>query len=74
MEYACNVDIKLIPFKICLIHKTTYSFRFITLEILDDSSDSKTLIKIYSLSCCCIYKKKKTRRIGKKDSATRSVR
>ena len=49
-EYAYNVDIKLIPFDICLIHKPTH-FKWL-----------KSFIKIYALSCCYIYnKRKKTR-------------
>ena len=55
-EYAYNVDIKLIPFQISLIHKPVYSFGLITLEKYFDWLE--LLIKIYSLSCC-IYKESK---------------
>ena len=55
-EYEYNVDIKLITIEICLIHTPTHS----------DSQSYykwfewfKSFVKIYSLSCCCIYKERR---------------
>ena len=65
MSTLYNVDIKLIPFDICLIHTPAYRFRFITLEkyfyntYKVDTSYSNHLPKLTVLVVVAFTKKEK---------------
>ena len=68
-EYAYNVDIKLIPFEIYLIHRVIliYIYNFRKILII-------CTYNMYSLSYCYIYNKRKKGHLSKKDREQQAER